>query len=114
MEDTFSLTWEDSGAVVQNEEVIYGTEETEILPGQTEEFQGSDVVVSQNGEEVQDDGNIMYFTDDNVLVMQEANQNNFPEHFMDCQVNISLKFSLLWFGIQLTSFQILDFLDHLS
>ncbi|XP_044754229.1 zinc finger protein 709-like isoform X2 [Coccinella septempunctata] len=85
MEESFSLTWEDSGAVVQNEEVIYGTEETEILPGQTEEFQGTDVVVSQNGEEIQD-GNIMYFTEDNVLVMQESNQNNFAEHFMDCQV----------------------------
>lgn len=85
MEESFSLTWEDSGTVVQNEEVIYGTEETEILPGQTEEFQGADTVVSQNGEEIQD-GNIMYFTDENVLVMPESNQNNFPEHFMDCQV----------------------------
>lgn len=77
MEEAFTLTWEDAASVVQNEEVICDIDNVEsILPDGTAEFTDvcEEVVVQETTEE---DGvvemqpgteNIMYLTEDNVLV----------------------------------------------
>lgn len=85
MEEAFTLTWEDATSVVQSEEVICGIENVEsMLPGETEEFTDvcEEVVVQETTEE---DGveiqsgteNIMYLTEDNVLVMGQTEENDF-------------------------------------
>lgn len=85
MEEPFGLTWEDTAAVVQAEEVICGIE-NEILPGDAEEFTGvtEEVVqdIPQNGEEVQVDNGIMYLTDGNVLVMQPGEPDGTYQEYM--------------------------------
>lgn len=84
-EEAFTLTWEEATSVVQSEEVICGIENVEsILPGETTEFTDvcEEVVVQETTEE---DGvempegteNIMYLTEDNVLVMEQSAGNEF-------------------------------------
>lgn len=86
MEEAFTLTWEDATSVVQNEEVICGIGNVEsILPDDAAEFTDvcEEVVVQESTEEDavvegQPGGdNIMYLTEDNVLVMQQASENDF-------------------------------------
>lgn len=86
MEEAFTLTWEDATSVVQNEEVICGIDNVEsILPGETAEFTDvcEEVVVQETTEEgdvveIQSaNDNIMYLTDDNVLVMGQSSGNDF-------------------------------------
>lgn len=94
MEESFGLTWEDSTTVVQAEEVICGIE-NEILPAETEEFTGvpegvAEEVVQQAPENGQGDvpvERIMYLTDGNVLVMQDAAEPAYQEQLMECQVS---------------------------
>ncbi|KAJ8984933.1 hypothetical protein NQ317_012183 [Molorchus minor] len=93
MEESFGLTWEDSTTVVQTEEVICGIE-NEILPAETEEFAGVQETVSEElVQEVPENGQgdvpverIMYLTDGNVLVMQEATEPAYQDQLMECQV----------------------------
>lgn len=87
MEEAFTLTWEDATSVVQNEEVICGIDDNveSILPDAATEFTDvcEEVVVQETTEddgvveEQPSDGNIMYLTEDNVLVMQPASENEF-------------------------------------
>lgn len=86
MEEAFTLTWEDATSVVQNEEVICGMDNVEsMLPGESAEFTEvcEEVIVQETTEE---DGvveipsgseNIMYLTEDNVLVMEQGGGNDF-------------------------------------
>ncbi|KAJ8968335.1 hypothetical protein NQ314_002351 [Rhamnusium bicolor] len=94
MEESFGLTWEDATTVVQSEEVICGIE-NEILPAETEEFTGvpegvAEEVVQDTPENGQGEvpvERIMYLTDGNVLVMQEATEPAYQEQLMECQVS---------------------------
>ncbi|KAJ8918591.1 hypothetical protein NQ315_013096 [Exocentrus adspersus] len=94
MEESFGLTWEDSTTVVQTEEVICGIE-NEILPSETEEFTGvSEGVVEeevvpeeQDNEQTAPVERIMYLTDGNVLVMQEATEPSYQDQLVECQVS---------------------------
>lgn len=95
MEEAFTLTWEDATSVVQGEEVICGIENAcSIIPAETAAFTDicEEVVVQGNSEEIvpktEPQGeNIMYLTEDNVLVMQPAQDAAvFQEQFMECQV----------------------------
>lgn len=82
MEDNFALTWEeDPGAsVVQGEEVICSIE-NELLPTETEEEYGEvcEQVEEETSEVIEEsieteESNIVYITDDNVLVMQPTHE----------------------------------------
>ncbi|XP_019756568.1 zinc finger protein 41 isoform X2 [Dendroctonus ponderosae] len=97
---TFGLTWEDATTVVQTEEVIT-TIENEIIPSQSEEFMDEvenvmeeelvddvgmveEEVVQDNSQldqEVleQQDGELVYLSDGNVIVMQENQEEAYSE-----------------------------------
>ncbi|XP_074031773.1 uncharacterized protein isoform X2 [Leptinotarsa decemlineata] len=93
MEESFGLTWEDSTTVVQSEEVICGIE-NEILPSETEEFTGSaeqvsEEVVETSEIDAEDGGSVervVYLSDGNVLVVNEATQPTYQEQLMECQM----------------------------
>ncbi|XP_022909616.1 zinc finger protein 569 [Onthophagus taurus] len=91
MEEGFALDWGD--AVVQEEEVICGMENEpmeNILPTETPEFADvcEEVIVqeSANEEEIVNEeivnDNVVYISDNNILVMQQGNE----APFIDCQV----------------------------
>lgn len=94
MEEAFTLTWEEATSVVQGEEVICGIDNScTILPNEPNEFSNvcEEVVVQGSNEEqvVQQEvqgENIVYFTEDNVLVVQPAPEANFQEQYGECQV----------------------------
>ncbi|KAJ3642858.1 hypothetical protein Zmor_025607 [Zophobas morio] len=95
MEDNFALTWEDSAAVVQGEEVICSIE-NEILPAETSEFTGVQQPEEEEEEEgplaepiPEPEGNIVYITEDNVLVMQPTNTVNFQDQFMEVAEDVA-------------------------
>lgn len=81
MEEAFTLTWEDATSVVQAEEVICDINSS-CIPVESSEFTNvcEEVVVqgTPDEQEVQQevDGvegdNIVYLTEDNVLVVQQA------------------------------------------
>lgn len=94
MEEAFTLTWEEATSVVQGEEVICDIDNScTILPNEPNEFSNvcEEVVVQGNNEEqvVQQEvqgENIVYFTEDNVLVVQPAAEPSYQEQFVECQV----------------------------
>lgn len=85
MEDTFTLTWEDPTSEVQNEEVICSIDNVRtLLPHEAAEYtdvceevvvQETQVVDNSAPQGPEPEENIMYLTEDNVLVMQQG-----PEH----------------------------------
>ena len=89
MEAGFTLTWEDAVSVVEGEEVICGMENEGILTPDDVEYEDvcEEVIVQDTGEEPEEVlppmNNVMYLTDDNVLIMQQASD----PPFMDCQVS---------------------------
>lgn len=75
MEDNYSLTWDDTTQVVQEEEVICGMDDENMLPiPDNSEY-------TQENQEANIPDNIMYITEDNMLVVP---QEGSP--FMECQV----------------------------
>lgn len=79
MEETFTLTWDDATQVVQEEEVICGIDDENLI-AVTESANFSDVceevivAETEQNEEIQSQvqtENIMYITEDNMLVVQE-------------------------------------------
>lgn len=76
MEDNFDISWEDSGTVVQGEEVICSIE-NEILPEETEEFTGGEQpeqTILKMEQAAPAPENIIYISEGNVLVMESGDE----------------------------------------
>ncbi|CAG9760696.1 unnamed protein product [Ceutorhynchus assimilis] len=101
-EASFTMTWADANTVVQTEEVEVSSVENEAIPPQSEEYINADdytegvelteeeliqgdshVIQEVILDEPQSEAGIMYFTEDNVLVMQEDNTAYSQEELLE-------------------------------